>query len=148
MPLRATAISANTVRLDYAVTLDGLLLEPIAPIYELRRRSDGSLAVTGDMDPDASPSLFSAEALVADPPTTLRAVSRFSYLGLVVEEEAAILDVAAAVVEVTMLPDTVDVAVESLAPGVELVDGAVEASILDEILAVSVTDPVYEVLYE
>jgi hypothetical protein len=139
VPLRAVDQGAGILRLDYAITRDGELLAGIAPTYEVLRRSTGEVVAAGPLLPEAAPELYSAVASVgALPAADLRARSRFSYLGLVVAEEAAVLSFA--------LPGVFEIEHQAELAEVSALEPTVAVSVAEEVVDVEDERPALEVL--
>lgn len=139
MGLRAWK-SGDTLRIDYSITLDGELLEPITPVYQVLHRQTQAVVASGTMTPDASPALFHASASVPISGDLLRVVVSITYAGLGVESETHVEDAKTIAIEVEDLPVEVDV--DDLAEDVEVegLGNVVEVELVDDLELVELAD--------
>jgi hypothetical protein len=131
VPARATSLSPTEIRIDFWVTLDGVLLAGLAPTYQVLRRSDGALLASGTLTPDAGPALYSVIATVTEPRSNVRVKVAFTYAGIVVEEDADVLELKDTLAEVLVgEPETtVEIAEPSLI--VETVEVPIAVDVLE-----------------
>jgi hypothetical protein len=128
MGLRAYKL-ADKVVIDYSITLDGVLLDPIVPTFQVIRRSDQVIVGSGSLAQDAGPGMFHGEKSgISEGGRLLRVKVNFTFLGIGIDDEADISEINLEDVEITAISEPISILVGDIA-AVSLVESAV--SILD-----------------